>query len=304
MDKYLYEALLGAAGTSNVLLDEPMMNHTTFRIGGPADYFVTPDSDHALGECIRICREAGLPWHLIGNGSNLLVGDKGVRGVVLQNAKNMNKVIAEGNTIHVQAGARLYAVAKCALNEGLTGLEFAAGIPGTLGGAIVMNAGAYGGEMKDVTVSVRVLDTDGTVQMIPAADMQFGYRTSIVSKQNLVVVGANLHLERGDAAAIAARMEELKQQRISKQPLDKPSAGSTFKRPEGYFAGKLIQDAGLAGKKIGGAMVSAKHCGFVVNDGDATARDVTDLIEFVQEEVRKRFDVELEPEVKMLGEFA
>ena len=299
----LLDELAAAAGRENVLVDEPMERHTTFRIGGPADYFVTPDHEQALADVIACAKNAGIPWVVIGNGSNLLVGDKGIRGVVIQLFRNFSQVRVDGACIYAQAGAMLAGVTKLAAQHGLTGLEFASGIPGTIGGGTVMNAGAYGGELKDVITSVRLLGQDGQIREVPGDQMAFGYRTSAAQTDGSLVLGVKMELSEGDPARIAARMEELKQQRTEKQPLDKPSAGSTFKRPEGYFAGKLIMDAGLRGYRVGGAQVSEKHCGFVVNVGGATAQDVRTLMEDVREKVREQFGVTLEPEVKMLGEF-
>ncbi len=304
MDTTIVKTLQNAAGDEHVFLNEPMKSHTTFRIGGPADIFVTPASEGALRRTIAACIELQVPWYLIGNGSNLLVGDQGVRGVVIQCDRSFNAVTVDGNYVFAQAGAMLSQIARMAMNYGLTGLEFASGIPGTLGGAMTMNAGAYGGEIKDVTDSVSVLDpASGCVHVLSREEMDFGYRHSVITEKKLIVLNARLRLDRGEVQEILARMEELKGKRVSKQPLDKPSAGSTFKRPEGHFAGKLIMDSGLAGKRIGGAVVSAKHCGFIVNEGDATAKDVRELIRLVQNEVNLRYGVMLEPEVRMLGEF-
>lgn len=299
----IYQRLCEIAGAENVCRQEPMSRHTTFRIGGPADYFVLPHSSGELAAVIALCRESAVPWYVIGNGSNLLVGDKGVRGVVIQLFKNFQKIVIEEETAVLQAGVINSLAAKRLLDAELTGFEFAAGIPGTIGGAVVMNAGAYGGEMKDIVSSVTVLDENGALQTLPADELEFGYRTSIVARRGYVVTEVTLALQRGCREEIAARMEELKERRITKQPLEYPSAGSTFKRPEGYFAGKLIMDAGLRGFSVGGAQVSEKHCGFVINTGGATAADVAALMEAVQDTVEKKFGVRLEPEVKRLGEF-
>lgn len=303
MNQQLFDGLCQVAGREQVFVDEPMNRHTTFRIGGPADFFVVPETPEKLAAVVDYCRKQQVPFYILGNGSNLLVGDKGYRGVIIQVYKNMNEVQVIGEEIHAQAGAMLSVIAKQALANSLTGFEFASGIPGTLGGAVMMNAGAYGGEMKDIVKEVTVLTTDGEMVTIPGNEMEFGYRTSVVEKKAYIVLGAVLKLEQGDQEAIRQRMEELKEQRTSKQPLDLPSAGSTFKRPEGYFAGKLIMDAGLRGFSVGGAQVSEKHCGFVVNKGGATAADVRELMKQVNEKVQSQFGVSLEPEVKMLGEF-
>ena len=301
--QHIYELLCGCAGGENVRRQEPMSLHTTFRIGGPADLFVTPGSIQAVADSIRICKETQTPCAVIGNGSNLLVSDTGYRGVIIQIGRNLNQVSVNGEEIRAQAGAMLSVIAKTALSESLTGFEFASGIPGTLGGAAVMNAGAYGGEMKDVLTEVTVLTREGEIRTIPAEKLEMGYRTSLAAKNGWIILEAVLKFQKGDAEAIRGRMEELKMQRVTKQPLDLPSAGSTFKRPEGYFAGKLIMDAGLRGFTVGGAQISEKHCGFVVNKGGATAEDVRNLICAVQKKVQEDAGVKLEPEVKFLGEF-
>ena len=299
----IYELLCGCAGGENVRRQEPMSLHTTFRIGGPADLFVMPGSIQAVADSIRICKETQTPYAVIGNGSNLLVSDAGYRGVIIQIGRNLNQITGNGEEIRAQAGAMLSVIAKTALLESLTGFEFASGIPGTLGGAVVMNAGAYGGEMKDVLTEVTVLTREGEIRTIPAEKLELGYRTSLAAKNGWIILEAVLRFQKGDAEAIRSRMEELKMQRVTKQPLDLPSAGSTFKRPEGYFAGKLIMDAGLRGFTVGGAQISEKHCGFVVNKGGATAEDVRNLICAVQKKVQEDAGVKLEPEVKFLGEF-
>ena len=286
-----------------ILEAEPMKNHTTFRIGGPADALALPKTPEEVAEVVRFCHEHAQPYYVLGNGSNLLVSDEGYRGIVLQLYRNFNDIQVNGEMITVQSGAMLAAVARTAYQNGLTGLEFASGIPGTIGGAVVMNAGAYGGEMKHVLREVTVLTKEGEVLAIPAKALELGYRTSVIPKNGWIVLGAVLQLKKGDPEQILARMEELKEQRITKQPLDLPSAGSTFKRPDGYFAGKLIMDAGLCGFTVGGAQVSEKHCGFVVNRGDATAADVWELICEVKRRVKEMTGVELEPEVKLLGDF-
>jgi len=283
--------------------EEPMKLHTTFRIGGPAKYFVIPETKEEVKEVVACCKSEGMPYYILGNGSNLLVSDKGYEGVVIQIFKNMNQITLEGDTITAQAGAILSSVANKALEAELTGFEFAAGIPGTLGGACVMNAGAYGGEMKDVLVNVVVLTQDGEFLTIPKEELELGYRTSVIAKKNYIVLEATIKLTKGDKNAIKERMDELKVQRTTKQPLEYPSAGSTFKRPVGHFAGKLIQDAGLRGFQVGGAQVSEKHCGFVINKDQATAADVAELMRQVSAIVKDQFGVELEAEVKRLGEF-
>ena len=240
---------------------------------------------------------------MIGNGSNLLIGDKGIRGLVIEMLSVKDAIEINGDTIRAGAGMLLSKTAMEAAKAGLSSMEFAAGIPGTIGGAVVMNAGAYGGEMKDILVSVTVLDEKGELRQIQAEDLNLGYRRSNIIENHYIVVEAVLKLKQGETSEILAQMDTLKQQRREKQPLEYPSAGSTFKRPEGYFAGKLIMDAGLRGYQVGGAMVSEKHCGFVINAGDATAADIRRLMQDVSDTVQEKFGVTLEPEVKMLGEF-
>lgn len=301
MNQGLLEELYRIVGASNILLDEPMKHHTTFRIGGPADCLVTPETVEELGQLLASCRAAKVPVFILGNGSNLLVNDGGIEGVVIQLFNRFNQYAVDGTKIKAQAGVLLSKLGTVAKNASLTGFEFAAGIPGTLGGAVVMNAGAYGGEMKDIIESVQVMDEDGNLLEISKEEMDFSYRHSIISEKKYIVIGATLALESGNEKDITARMEELSIARKTKQPLEYPSAGSTFKRPEGYFAGKLIQDAELRGYQVGDAQVSEKHCGFVINKGNATAQDVMQLIEDVQQRVKERFGVLLEPEVRLIG---
>ena len=290
-------------GSDNVKQQEPMSRHTTFRIGGPADFYLCPHSTKEVQEIVEICKEEKLPYFVLGNGSNLLVSDKGYRGVVIQLWKNFSDITVKDCCIQAKAGALLSKVAAEALEAGLTGMEFASGIPGTIGGAAFMNAGAYGGEMKDIIKSVKVLDTQGEVRILPKEELKMGYRTSIVKEKGYTVLSVELELAKGNQEEIRNTMEDLKERRTSKQPLEMPSAGSTFKRPEGYFAGKLIMDSGLRGFSVGGAQVSEKHCGFVVNKGGATAMDVLPLIREVQRKVKEQFGVDLETEVRFLGEF-
>ncbi len=299
----MLEKLQKLLGEAKVLVQEPMASHTTFRIGGPADYYVMPETTEELAEVLKVCKEEKVSYFILGNGSNLLVGDHGIRGVVIQLYKNFDGIIIDGTTVTARAGAMLIRVAKEVGKAGLTGLEFASGIPGTIGGAMVMNAGAYGGEMKDVVTAVKVLTKDGEVLTLTAEEMKFRYRGSVIEEQDYIVLETVMELEKGDPQEIQSRMEELSIQRKTKQPIEYPSAGSTFKRPEGYFAGKLIMDAGLRGFQVGGAQVSEKHCGFVINTGGATAADVMQLIESVSDKVEAQFGVPLEPEVKRVGEF-
>lgn len=303
MNLNFYNRMMDIIDEKRIYTDEPMKKHTTFRVGGNADFFVIPKTIDEVKQTVMLCVEQDMPYYILGNGSNLLVGDKGYRGVVIQIYKEMNNIFVDGHRMRVQAGALLSKIGSVALEAGLTGFEFAAGIPGTMGGAVVMNAGAYGGEMKDVLEEVTVLTKEGEVLTLSKEQLDMGYRTSVVAKKDYIVLKATIALELGDRDAIKARMDELKVQRTTKQPLEFPSAGSTFKRPEGYFAGKLIQDAGLRGFQVGGAQVSEKHCGFVINKGDATAADIVELMKQVSERVKEKFGVELEPEVKRLGEF-
>lgn len=290
-------------GSDRVLLEEPMKRHTTFRIGGPAEVFVMPGNLEEVQRILEICRTEDLPYFILGNGSNLLVSDKGYQGVVVQLYRNFGQIRVEDSRIYAQAGALLSGIAAAAREASLTGFEFAGGIPGTLGGAVVMNAGAYDGEMKDVLKEVTVLTPEGGVLTLQADELHMGYRTSVIKEAGYIVLEAVISLEKGDQEEIRSRMQELAGMRTSKQPLSYPSAGSTFKRPEGYFAGKLIMDSGLRGYQVGGAQVSEKHCGFVINTGNATAKDVTTLMSDVQRIVMEKFGVKLEPEVKFLGEF-
>lgn len=303
MNREVSSRFCGIVGSDNVYFEEPMKKHTTFRIGGAADYYLCPHTPEEIREIIQVCREEQIPWFVIGNGSNLLVSDSGYRGAVIQIYQNFSRVVCEETVIRAQAGALLSQIAAQAQKSSLTGFEFAAGIPGTLGGAVTMNAGAYGGEMKDVLKSATVLTGDGQIRRLSAEELKLGYRTSIIKSGEYTVLEAEIGLERGDEEKIRSRMEELREQRKTKQPLEYPSAGSTFKRPEGYFAGKLIMDAGLRGFCVGGAQVSEKHCGFVINTGDATAADVVGLIREIQRRVEEQFGVKLEPEVRFLGEF-
>ena len=283
--------------------NEPMKNHTTFRVGGPADIFLTPSAEE-LPAVLSVCWEEQMPVTVIGNGSNLLVGDQGIRGVVICIGFGMRGIRVDGEKIFLEAGVTLAAAAQQAAKAGLTGLEFASGIPGTFGGAVVMNAGAYGGEMKDVIVSVRVISEDGEILTLSKEELDLSYRHSVIPERGYLVIDGELLLTREkDPDQITERMEELKKKRIEKQPLEYPSAGSTFKRPEGYFAGKLIMDAGLRGFSVGGAAVSEKHCGFVINKGNATAADICALMDEVTRIVKEKYAVTLEPEVKKVGEF-
>ena len=301
--KQAAERLKQAVTAVTCLTDEPMSRQTTVRTGGPADIYIEPASAEELKQVLAICKEEQLPYSILGNGSNLLVGDLGYRGVLVSFGKPFGQVTVEENFVRAGAGALLSYVARQALSASLTGFEFAAGIPGTIGGAVVMNAGAYGGELCQVLKEVTVLTPEGDVLTLPAEKLELGYRTSCIQKKGYIVLEAVLALQQGSPDEICAVMDDLAAKRREKQPLEYPSAGSTFKRPEGHFAGKLIQDAGLRGFTVGGAQVSEKHCGFVINRDHATSADILSLCRQVQEKVREQFGVELELEVKLLGEF-
>ncbi len=300
-DSPLEWKLRALVGEDNLLVDEPMSEHTTFEVGGPADFYVIPEDFDEVRGVVSACKDAGVEYFILGCGSDLLVSDEGYRGVVISLADGLVGVSVEGDQITCQAGVGLREASEMACELGLSGLEFACGIPGSVGGACFMNAGAYGGCVADVLHEVRVLTPDGSVCDLAADELEMGYRKSRVADEGLVVLSATFDLDKADPEKIRATMDDLTHQREEKQPLDMPSAGSTFKRPEGHFAGKLISDAGLKGYQVGGAMVSKKHAGFVVNAGGATAADVHAVIEHVQDEVERQFGVRLEPEVRFLG---
>ncbi len=293
----IINSLKRLVGEEGVLVSEPMKNHTTFRIGGEADAMVRISDKEELAKVLRYLGQVEIPYYIVGNGSNLLVSDNGYRGVIIEIADKMNEVRVEGSCLVCRAGALLSKVARVAYENGLTGFEFAAGIPGTIGGGVVMNAGAYGGELKNVVTQVTVMDKNGEEMIFTNEDMEFGYRTSLIKKYPYIVTEVKLQLAEGDKNIIRETMDDLAARRREKQPLEYPSAGSTFKRPEGYFAGALIQDAGLKGYSVGGAQVSEKHSGFVINKDGATAEDVRNLMAHVQRTVQEKFGVTLEPEV-------
>lgn len=302
MEQQIVDRLKSILKEEQVLVNEPMCYHTTFHIGGMADVFIQPEFSQ-ISDALKICRDLQVPYTMIGNGSNLLVSDKGIRGVVIEFGKNTSKITIEDTYVSVQAGALLSKTANIVAEAKLTGLEFAAGIPGTIGGAIVMNAGAYGGEMSQIVEHVVVLDEGGNKKILSLEELDFSYRHSCIAENSYIVIEAMLKLEHGDKEEILARMKELARKRMEKQPLEFPSAGSTFKRPEGYFAGKLIIDAGLRGYAIGGAQIAEKHCGFLINKGGATAEDVLKLMKYTSDVVANKFGVKLEAEVRKLGEF-
>ncbi len=280
---------------------EVMGGHTSFQVGGKADLFVQPKTKEEIRDAIRLARQEQIPFFIMGNGSNLLISDEGYRGMILQIGKNFQNIVTKGDCLFIEAGALLSRVAREALAHDLAGFEFAAGIPGSFGGAVAMNAGAYGGEIKDVLVSAEVLTPEGEFLTLTAGELDLSYRHSCIFEKGYIVLSAVIRLTKGDPEEIRSRIKELAQARKDKQPLEYPSAGSTFKRPEGYFAGKLIEDAGLKGYTVGGAQVSEKHSGFVINKGGATAEEILFLIKQVQKKVKEQFGVTMEPEVRFVG---
>ncbi len=303
MFKYVISKLETILDRNSLFIDEPMKNHTSFKVGGPVDLLLTPKTEQQIREILLLLTLEDIPFYIMGNGSNLLVSDNGFRGVVIKVYDNFKDINIEGNIINAESGILLSTLSKVALNNNLSGLEFASGIPGTLGGAITMNAGAYGGEMKDILISAHVIDKKGHIFEIVNGDLQLGYRTSAIEKQDLIVLSSKIKLTPCPYDEIKARMDDLDYKRKSKQPLEWPSAGSTFKRPEGHYAGKLIEDSNLRGYQLGGAQVSDKHCGFVINKDNATASDVINLIHHVQTVVYENYGIKLDTEVKQLGEF-
>ncbi len=295
------QALRKFVPEENICLQESMASHTTFRIGGLADCFMQLENTEQLIKVRKYLSQVGVPFFVLGNGSNLLVSDEGFRGVILQIGPKMNRVTVEGSVIVAQAGASMAQIARTAMEHELTGMEFASGIPGTIGGGVVMNAGAYGGELSRIVTQVNVVNSEGEIMELDNETMEFGYRTSTIRNNSFTVTEVILRLEKGDRQQIRERMEELAARRREKQPLEYPSAGSTFKRPAGHYAGQLIMEAGLRGFQCGGAKVSDKHCGFVINTGNATAEDVRKLIREVQARVKDQFNVDLETEVLFLG---
>ncbi len=303
MNSEIIAYLKDIVSEENIYIDEPMSRHTTFRTGGPASLFLCPGNVQELEKVALLIRKLGLPYFIIGNGSNLLVSDAGFEGVMISPTRLDSISLVGENKILAQAGALNSGIAAFARDNSLTGFEFAAGIPGTIGGAMIMNAGAYGGEMKMITEQVDVLSPEGEFMTLSNDNMEFGYRNSAIKGRGYIVLSALLKLKKGSEKEISETMKELALKRKEKQPLEYPSAGSTFKRPEGYFAGKLIEDAGLRGFSVGDAQVSEKHCGFVVNKGNATSSDIYALIKEVKDRVYSSFGVTLEPEVIMVGEF-
>lgn len=294
------EKLKAVMDIENIKENEPMKNHTSFQVGGPADILLIPQSKEELQKVLTICKDSGKPMYIIGNGSNLIVRDGGYKGIIIK-TKALNHVKVDNETMIAEPGISLKDLANIALEEKLTGLEFASGIPGSLGGAVTMNAGAYDGEIKNIIKSIEVITENGSFKTIPLNECNFGYRSSVIQKNDWVLVGIFLALKNGNYDIIKEKMLNLNTQRQVKQPLEYPSAGSTFRRPEGYYAGKLVQDAGFKGYSIGGAQVSEKHSGFVINKGDATAADILNLISAIQTGVKDQFGVELKTEVIVIG---
>ena len=297
----MIEALKQIVGENSILENENMANHTTFKCGGNASLYIAPNSTDELVKVLEVLRSENYPYMVIGNGSNLLVKDSGYDGAIVEVDKKISEIDVRGEEIIVEAGAKLSKVATIAMENDLAGFEFAHGIPGNMGGAVVMNAGAYGGEMKDVLKWVKVVDQNGEIQTLENDELELGYRTSRVMKEKMIVLEACIKLDLGVMGDIAEVMALLMSKRKASQPLEYPSAGSTFKRPEGYFAGKLVQDAGMKGYRVGDAMVSDKHSGFVINCGNATATEVIQVIKDVQSKVKEDFGVDLEPEVRIIG---
>ena len=303
MSVSIYDYIEKIVPQENILFDEPMSRHTTFRVGGAAKCLIKVNNKEKMKKLIPYLHMTGQNFFILGNGSNLLVGDKGYSGILVKLGEGMESVTVEGERMKISAGTLLSKAASAARENELTGMEFASGIPGTVGGAIVMNAGAYGGEMKQIVESVEVMNMEGEILVLDNDTMEFGYRKSVIKSRPFIVLETVLCLQKGKQEEISSKMEELSRLRREKQPLEYASAGSTFKRPEGYFAGKLIMDAGLRGFSIGGAKVSEKHCGFIVNSGNATAADIREVIDEVQKCVKAKFGVTLEREVIYLGDF-
>ena len=298
----LVKVMESIVGRDNIKTNEPMKNHTSFRIGGPADILVTPASISMLKRVLDLCKKEKIQYFVMGNGTNLVVRDKGIRGVVIKTSGKLKKFSAYGDCIEAEAGILLSELSLIALENELSGLEFASGIPGTLGGAVTMNAGAYGGEMKDVVISTLYMSADGEIKTLENEQHRFGYRTSLIQKERGIALKSQVKLTKSEKAKIKEKIEYLAAKRKKTQPLDMPSAGSIFKRPEGYYTAPLIEGCGLKGFCIGGAQVSTKHCGFIVNTGKATARDVIEVINHVKNTVKSKYGVQLETEVKIVGE--
>ncbi|HPF43976.1 MAG TPA: UDP-N-acetylmuramate dehydrogenase [Syntrophomonadaceae bacterium] len=298
----MHKELLKILPAEIMKFNEPMKNHTTFQIGGPVDVMIIPHDREQVTRAAFWCRMHKVPLFIFGLGSNLLVREKGIRGVAIKIGSGLDKVTVEGNDIIAEAGISIGELALIAADHGLSGMEFAEGIPGSLGGAVVMNAGAYNGEMKDIVSEVTVINEQGELAALYHQDLQFGYRHTILQDSSLIVIAVRLQLTPGDRETIISRMAELRKQRQQKQPLEMPSAGSTFRRPDGFYVGPMLEQLGLKGYAIGGAQVSEKHAGFIVNAGNATADDVLNLITYIQEQVKERFKVDLHTEIRVVGE--
>ncbi len=303
VNQELVNRLTSVLGEERVLIDEPMSNHTSFKIGGPADIMVLPNRSAQLGELVKYFISSKIPYMIMGNGTNLLVSDEGIRGVVIKIYDNMDKFLVNDEIIELEAGMLISKASKIAQNNSLSGLEFAEGIPGTVGGAVTMNAGAYIGEMAMVVYQTEYMDVQGNIITVTGQEHCFSYRSSIIQKNKGIVLKTQLKLRKGDSKSIKELMDDFNFKRRDKQPLEWPSAGSVFKRPKGCFVGKLIDDCGLRGFSIGGARISDKHSGFIINTGNATCKDVLELIKYIQSIVKKRFDVELEPEIRIIGDY-
>jgi len=304
LEDQFYQQLILALSKDQIRCNESMVNHTSLHIGGEADYLVTPSSSEEVRAVVDLCKKEAMPYYIMGNGSNLLVSDLGYRGVIIKLGEDFSSIwIKDDHTVTAQAGVLLAKLANKVAEYSLTGFEFAAGIPGTLGGAVTMNAGAYDGEMKQCMIGAKVMNEEGKVLVLNKEELELGYRTSVLQKKNYILLEADMKLTPGDPVLIRQKINDLNAQRREKQPLEQYSAGSTFKRPPGYYAGKLISDAGLRGYQVGGAAVSEKHCGFVINKDNATAKEFLTLIEDIVRIVEEKFGVHLEPEVKFLGEF-
>ena len=298
----MYSEILNYLPSDRLLFNEEMQNHTTFKIGGPVDIMVLPQDEEDVATVVSFCRQRDIPLFIFGVGSNLLVRDRGIRGVAMKLGENLDEVEVNGDQIQAQAGVKISALARIAAFHSLSGLEFAEGIPGSLGGALVMNAGAYDGEMQGIVTATRAIGPDGSIKTFKNEEMQFGYRRSIFQSNGYIIISATLKLANGNRKEIEQRMLEFAHRREEKQPLDKPSAGSTFRRPPGFYVGPMLEELGLKGYQIGDAQVSSKHAGFIVNNGNATARNVLDLIAYIQKKAKERFGVDLQPEIRIVGE--
>jgi UDP-N-acetylmuramate dehydrogenase len=298
----MYSEILNYLPSDRLLFKEEMKNHTTFKIGGPVDIMVLPQDEEDVATVVSFCRQRDIPLFIFGVGSNLLVRDRGIRGVAMKLGENLDEVEVNGDQIQAQAGVKISALARIAAFHSLSGLEFAEGIPGSLGGALVMNAGAYDGEMQGIVTATRAIGPDGSIKTFKNEEMQFGYRRSIFQSNGYIIISATLKLANGNRKEIEQRMLEFAHRREEKQPLDKPSAGSTFRRPPGFYVGPMLEELGLKGYQIGDAQVSSKHAGFIVNNGNATARNVLDLIAYIQQKAKERFGVDLQPEIRVVGE--